>query len=471
MENNELPDSPAGAWARLRVRYEVLKLRFSLDPDEVPREGDFRETIRRRKVARFFLTLGILVLVSLLAFFPGRAAWHAYDSRARARGALALLARGDLRDAWEAARSAATIYPQAAPTAHALAVVAARTERWDRAVQAWDDFAQTGASFTGEDRASRVEALLAVGNAPAALRELDLARGAHPVEPPPHALLRARAISSTGDSAGACAALIRLLGEAATAPADRLAAIQQVIALREATPESLRLSSRELARLARGQGPVALAALRVASRAAAIEAAADPDFAEPLAPVEIARLLRAHPDSGFSPRLLALEMEILADPGAKDDAIVRAISEQRREATTDSLGLLAAWLAARREPGRVLDIVNQARAKESPMLAEARLDALIAVGKLREARLEVESQRYPIDPMLEQAFYARLLDANGESETARARWGLALKKAGTERPKLRRLAEIAREAGAEETAEAAGARVSALDRGWRGGTE
>ncbi len=450
----EEPEPPSGWWGEWRAA-------LSTDPDDVGRLAEPEKALRRRKGAR--LILGILLaaaIVTALVFVSKL--WFIYDARSIAESAASELAAGRPDVAWERALVAARQQPQDRVVLHVLAEVATQAERWDRAAGAWTLLERTGVPLSADDQLRRAVVLVATGDSAAALAALEAARVLRGMDEPRALLIRTRLALRLRDPAAAEMHLKALLTRAEVGDAERLEAVREAVTLPRASAELLGIAMQDLARLARGDGPVALAALEEAVHCLGGLPVEDGGLGEPIPRSELTKLLRARP--GFRARLLSLEAELRSDPARRSEIHGALIQEAARDGSREAMELASAWLIERGDFLLLLEHLTPSRARESTALGKARIEVLLAIGRTRDARMEVESQRYPIDEFLEQMLLARINEVGGNAEAAQGRWSRSLKMAGQDRPRLRRLADYARKCGADLTADAAEASLTALDR-------
>lgn len=441
--------------------WKRLKLALSTDPDDLPTEADPGVELRRRRTLR--ATLWGVSIALFLAFgaVPLYRAWNAWEARREAAVARRALSEGKFNEAWVSAQEALVWSPAEPVALRTLAEVAARTERWDRAVGAWEELARSGAPLWPGDTRARAVALLAIENASAALECLaTLGERAEAADQ----VLRARALALSRRDAEAVVLLSKVLRDSATPAEAALGAVRELLNVSNVPRDDLSVAAGVVRRLATGRGNEALAAARLAASCLGGPTLEEGGLGEPLSAREVIQAVRGLPSGGLPAKLLALELELRLDPGQRDELMAAAAQEQARLGTVEALEMAAPFLLQHREAARLLEFLPQEKARESALLGRYRIEALAMAGKLREARVEAEAQQYPVEPDVEQALLARILTEAGDAKGAEKRWAAALVAAGQDRPKLRRIAQMAREAGAELTAEAAEGSVAALDR-------
>ncbi|MBS0660221.1 MAG: hypothetical protein JSR82_18525 [Verrucomicrobia bacterium] len=452
---------PQGWFIRLRNRYPSIVYLFTPriwnDPDHfLPTDVEQEIYFRRRKIK---IVLVLLLLVAGAIFLPDRirSTMEVYRARERAKEALTLLEKGEAAAAWDKAQVAKTIRPREPVVLRALALSAGKAGRPEEAVEAWRTYASVKGEFTPQDRLERAEALAATGRYSAARTILkEVPAGA--ADGPGESLLSARLNLGLGDKDEAA----RLLGEMLARPqlpfGVRLEAIR--VALESLPPEAPARTAAQTA-LAR------FVAEPLEAHAPAVEYAAKRLALGELSPEAISpETVRARLNAlplNLERRLLAFDLEIQAQPGRLADCVQDAQVVYNRQPTRESLALLANWLLKHREWARVLTLLPPVRAKESTALALARLNALSGSGQLREAKLEITSQRYQLDPLTQQVLLAQIVGAAGDKAAADSRWNSAINLAGDDRAKLRQVESAALAAGSEVTAKRAASLASASE--------
>jgi hypothetical protein len=231
-----------------------------------------------------------------------------------------------------------------------------------------------------------------------------------------------------------------------------------------------------IAQLARGDTAVALDSLLVlahqaVSRTAAAtqgtnlasptEAAGETNAAPATPPIpgippvlELAAAIDRHPLAQPNHKLFAVDLRLSLDPSQREQMITEAISTwQNADAT--GLAALAAWLNGKGEHERLLATLTLERAMQSADTFLQYVDALGGLGRWEEIRTLLESERFPLDPLLQRMYLARCNAQLGQKAAADNNWQRALEAASGDVGKMMRLADYAEKNGVKEIASAA----------------
>ena len=169
---------------------------------------------------------------------------------------------------------------------------------------------------------------------------------------------------------------------------------------------------------------------------------------------ELAEALEEHPLAKAPQKLLALDLRIHADPSQKNALISRGIADWK-DADADSLAALATWLNGKGEYQRNLDAIPLEKALQTKEVFLQHVDALGALGRWSEIKQLLNSERFPLDPVIQQMYLARCAAQLGEKTAAENSWQRALEAAGNDVQKLLTLADYAEKNGVIEIAERA----------------
>jgi hypothetical protein len=172
----------------------------------------------------------------------------------------------------------------------------------------------------------------------------------------------------------------------------------------------------------------------------------------------LAQALTSHPLAQAPQKLLAIDLLIRADPAQRSALIDRAINEWK-ESDPASVAVLGTWLNGQGEYQRELDTIPLERAIQSRELFLQHVDALGALGRWVEIRKLLESERFPLEPVLQRMYLARCNAQLGEQTASDNNWQRALEAADNDAQKLMTLAEYAEKNGAASVAESAYAAV------------
>ena len=219
-----------------------------------------------------------------------------------------------------------------------------------------------------------------------------------------------------------------------------------------------------LADFSKGEDDVALDALvllaqqtlATPSNAPAPESSAEQKTApgSPIPREELVSRIKAHPLAAAPHQLLAVDLEMQARPGEKD-ALRDAAIARYKEGEAETLVVLATWLNGHREFERTLSEIPLEKALGSRALFLQHVDALGALGNWAEIKRLLESERFPLDAVVQKMYLARCNAQLGEATAAENNWKRALEAAGGDVQKLMPLADYAEKNGAAATAAAA----------------
>ncbi|HEX8077474.1 MAG TPA: hypothetical protein VF511_06630, partial [Chthoniobacterales bacterium] len=171
-------------------------------------------------------------------------------------------------------------------------------------------------------------------------------------------------------------------------------------------------------------------------------------------PDELIHRLESHPLAKAPQRLLATDLRMQVNPDQRDALITQAIAEWRN-AEASQLAVLATWLNGKGEFQRVLDEIPLERAIQSREVFLQHLDALGAVGRWDEIKHVLDTERFPLDPVIQRMYLARANAQLGQDAASKNNWQRALEAAAGDVGKLMTLAEYAEKNGATEIAESA----------------
>ncbi len=401
--------------------------------------------VRTRNWKLIGVVSALLVAAAIFGPRPAQKYYSKYRAQKLSAEALALLASGDIPAAAARAAEAKRLRPEEPAVARAQALILVREGRSDEGLKAWDAFLALGGRLDDADRFARASAFLDTESPAAAAELLDATEISDVSLAIRERLLRARIAGALGPAESVPPILLAVLESERATPADRLEAVRLALAEASSRAGIEEAVSNELARLARSNTPIARDALLLAVSSQRIS--------KPFERGEVARLLRLL-KGGLEERLAILDAEILETPGRKAALVMDADQSKTWGGSETDLARLADWLNRHDAPTRTLELVSRTRALARPELALARVEALLALGRLRDAEIEIKSPRYPLEQILQQMLLARILAAGGDLTGSRQRWELALALA-SDRPRLRLLERQALAAGATDIVAAA----------------
>jgi tetratricopeptide (TPR) repeat protein len=200
--------------------------------------------------------------------------------------------------------------------------------------------------------------------------------------------------------------------------------------------------------LSKGDDDVSLDALTFL----AARAAAAPTESKPPLPIDqLIESINHHPLAKAPHQLLATDLEIAQHRDQRDE-IVRRTIEHWKGGNNESLTALAAWLYRNGEQQRLVEAISLDRALQTRELFLQYVDALAALGRWNEIRRIIESERFPLDPVIEHMYLARCFQQQGQENGAENNWQRALEDAAGDLNKLLMLGEYAEKNGAERVA-------------------
>src|SRR5438552_11562777 len=200
--------------------------------------------------------------------------------------------------------------------------------------------------------------------------------------------------------------------------------------------------------LSKGDDDVSLDALTFL----AARAAAAPTESKPPLPIDqLIESINRHPLAKAPHQLLAADLEIAQHRDQREEIMRRTI-EHWKGGNNESLTALAAWLYRNGEQQRFVEAISLDRALQTRELFLQYVDALAALGRWDEIRRTIESERFPLDPVIEHMYLARCFQQQGQENGAENNWQRALEDAAGDVNKLLMLAEYAEKNGAERVA-------------------
>ncbi len=425
-----------------------------LDPSLIDPEVRQRQRLRRRGLKIGGAILLVLV-VGLFVARPVRNAIKGWQARRHAEKAFRFIETEKWNDAQKEASAAYQLRPTEPAALRAIARFLSRT-RQAEALGFWKAVREKE-PLTREDLRDEAASAIAAGEtstANIAVQELE-----GPREGGPRAadhLLAAQVAAQKNDREAATALLDKALSDPQVTERQQLqAALFQLALVNPGNASELRTAAwTRLSQLARGRGEVALDALSILAQhtlSAPNEIASDPAI---LPDEEVIRALEAHPLSRAPQKLLALDLQMHADQSQRETFIAQAI-DTWRGSDNEALAVLARWLNSKGEYQRELDTVPLERALQTRELFLRRLDALGALGNWAEIKRLLQTESFPLDPMIEAMYLARCNQQLGEVTAGENNWQRALEAAGGDGQKLLTLADYAEKNGAAKIAESA----------------
>jgi hypothetical protein len=418
------------------------------DADFILTPGETHRARRKRGI----IVTGALALVILGGVFGARPTAHAiraWQARRHAQKAFVLINTEQWSDARSEAVAAYQLRPSEPQALRAVARFLSRTHQLE-ALDFWKQLAER-ARLTHED--VRDEAMIAIiagdrTRADAAVRELVGSRA----EPADWLLAAQLAIQKNlPDEAKSC--LEKTMADSRATLSEQLRATLLQVALTGSNQTERANALTRLKKLAAGKTATSLDALVVLAQNA-LSASTDSSDSTGNEAGDLARALENHPLAKAQHKLLAFDLRVHANPTQREQLIARAIADWKDAAPAD-LAAFAAWLNGKGEYQREIDTIPLEKAFQSRDLFLQRLDALAALGRWREIKQLLGSERFPLEPVLQAMYLARCGSQLGEKTAAENNWQRALEAAEGDARKLMTLGDYAEKNGNAKIAEAA----------------
>src|SRR5438045_1756148 len=415
---------------------------------DAEREGKRR---RRRRIQMSLVALLLLGVIGFLVARPVRNAIRSWQARRHAEHAFTFIDQ----QKWSEARDEATAaYRLQASEPEAIRAVGRLLSRAGQgeALEFWKNLREI-VPLTGEDLRDEARVALRVNDtahADGAARELLETKDGGPS---PTDWLIAADVQLRKHSFDQAQGLAEKV--LASPKANRREQLQANVALdnvaRNACPTSsidiTKVSERSVA-LSKGDDDVSLDALTfLAARAAAASIESKP----PLPVDQLIESINRHPLANAPHQLLAADLEIAQHHDRRDQIVDRTI-EHWKGGNNESLTALAAWLYRNGEQQRLVEAISLDRALQTRELFLQYVDALAALSRWDEIRRIIESERFPLDPVIEHMYLARCFAQQGQENGAENNWQRALEDAAGDLNKLLTLGEYAEKNGAERVA-------------------
>src|SRR5437764_10565257 len=412
-----------------------------------------RETKRRRR-RRVQMSLVALLLLGVIGFFVARPVRHAirnWQARRHAQHAFAFIDQQKWSDARDEATAAYRLQAGEPEALRAVGRLLSRDGQGD-ALEFWKKLREN-APLTREDLRDEARVALRVNDTARAEGAAGELLEAKEGGPSPSDWLIAAEVQLRKHAFDQAQGLAEKV--LASPKANRREQLQANVALdniaRNAGPTSsidIAKVNERIVALAKGDDDVSLDALTfLAARAAGVPT-------ESKLPLPIDQLIESinhHPLAKAPHQLLATDLEIAQHRDQRDE-IVRRTIEHWKGGNNESLTALAAWLYRNARQRRLVEAISLDRALQTRELFLQYVDALAALGRWNEIRRTIESERFPLDPVIEHMYLARCFQQQGQENGAENNWQRALEDAAGDLNKLLMLGEYAEKNGAERVA-------------------
>ena len=408
---------------------------------------------RNRKRMRLAVLLALLLALGVGAYFtarPARDAIKGWQARRHAQKAFAFIEEQKWKEAKDSAVAGYQLRPIEPQALRAVARLLSRTGQ-PQALEFWDQLRKKQ-PLAREDLRDEAAIALSAGEmtrAQEAVAHL-VGDGAAPRD----WILGAQVALQRGARDDALPFIQKALEAPNATEREQLqAAILQLASAAGGPAEERREAAwSRIEKLATGSSAVALDALLVfAQQALAPAGSRESEPVPRIAPTELARMIEQHPVAKAPQKLLALDLLAAADPTQRDPSIERGVAEWK-DADVHSIATLAKWLNGKGEYQRTLETIPTEKALQSADLFLQHMDALGALDRWEEIKKLLESDRYPLDPVMQRMYLARTNAQLGEKVAAENNWQRALGETRDQPQKLAMLADYAEKNGAFEVA-------------------
>jgi tetratricopeptide (TPR) repeat protein len=220
--------------------------------------------------------------------------------------------------------------------------------------------------------------------------------------------------------------------------------------LRSKESNDLSGTFKRLDELAHGSDDVSLDAL-VALAQRILNAPAQSHDKDAMSPKDIVAALENHPLAKPQHKLLTFDLKMHEQPEEKEQLLQAAVKQYKNGDSTE-LQAVAGWLNSHGEFQRELDAIPRQRAMQTRELFFQHVDAMGALGQWDEIRRLIESEQFPLDPVVEHMYLARCFTQQNQMQGAENNWGRALQAAAGDMNKLMLLGDYAEKNGALDIA-------------------
>jgi tetratricopeptide (TPR) repeat protein len=460
----------------------------------MPRKADFsvsdeeRQLTRRRR-RRLLIAAATLLLLIGSGFFwvkPLGREIKGFQARRHAQKAFTFIEQEKWQEAQKSAVAAYQLRGTEPQAIRAVARLLSRTGE-QQALEFWDQL-EAIQPLTREDARDEATISLLLGESSRAEEAVQRVLAAeHGTPAPADWLLAARVAAQRADAEDAHDYLDKVLADTRSTEREQFQAALMRLSLPPAdaaTAESRRTAAREkLLQLTKSDTAVGLDALLATAQQAISRPAAaaegstltpkeqSPDAPSSPAPAagaanefmplpELAAAIERHPVAQPIHKFFALDLRLRHDPEIRATLIADAIRTWR-DADAPGLAALAGWLNGKGEHATVLEVLSLERALQSGDVFLQYVDALAALARWEEIRQLLESERFPLDQVLQRMYLARTNAQLGQKAAAENNWQRAVEAAGTNLRSLMTLADYAEKNGAREVARAAYERAAA----------
>jgi hypothetical protein len=410
--------------------------------------------LRRRRRKRLFLALALVLMLFLGAVFGGRPAMHAikaWQARRHAEKAFALMDKEQWNEARKEATTAYQLWPNEPEAIRAVARFLSRT-RQPAALEFWDRLEKAGRLSRADLTDEAAIALLAGDDTRAKRAITALLSGKHGAPKPIDHLLAAQLAIRQGAGIEAHDALQKIFDDPNASGREKLQAALLEIAISGGSEAWRNEAWGWVNKVSETDDAAGLDALMVFAQTLLTSEKVPENF--PIAPLELAQKLEAHPLARAPQKLVAIDLRIREQKEARDELIAKAI-EQFKAGEPEETAALATWLNGKGEFQRQLDAIPLQKAMQSRELFLQHMDALGGLGRWKEIKDLLDRDTFPLDPVVQKMYLARTNAQLDEKAASENNWQRALEAAHGDPGKLVMLAGYAEKNGALEVARAA----------------
>jgi hypothetical protein len=410
---------------------------------------EIRQREQRRR--RILVISGVVLLLLASAIGgarPSANAIKAWQARRHAQKSFALIDQGKWIDARNEALAAYQLRSTEPQSLRAIARYLSRT-RQGEALEFWK-LLQDRQSLTREDRRDEATIALISGDLERASTAIDALLANDGKEASPRDwLLAAQLALQRGAPNEAGTALQHLHGGAASTREQLLSALLELQTANQNaggvdSPQSHEAWQR-ITKLSEGKDDVSLDALiLLAQRVLGNQKSEGGSQASEVE--KIIQALENHPLAQAPQKLLALDLQLRADPTRAEEFLHRAITDWK-DGEPAAQAALARWLNSKGMYQLVLDTFPLAKALQNREALLQHLDALGALGRWDDIRKLLEYEKYPLEPVMQQMYLARCYAQMNQKAGAENSWRRAIEAAGNDAQKLLVLATYAEKNG------------------------
>jgi cytochrome c-type biogenesis protein CcmH/NrfG len=153
-----------------------------------------------------------------------------------------------------------------------------------------------------------------------------------------------------------------------------------------------------------------------------------------------------HPKATIGSHLLATDLEI-SQAGSNREQIVQRATDRWKNSPNEGVATLGSWLYHHGDYQRELEVISLDRAMQTRELFLERIDALAALERWNEIAKLLESERYPLEPVIQNMYLAMCYSKQGEKISADNGWQRAIESAAGDLNKLLMLGSFAEHNG------------------------